>query len=328
MNPVLWRELRVMARRPRTSWIITTGLWLCLLIVWFVSGQVSEVVSGAGSASRVGRVLAGVLIMTLSTLIALIAPFVAARALSLERRQETFDVLIITPLTARSILRGKLLGALMPLFYILGATLPLAMILRLYGGFTVAQVLAAYVFLFQETLVFGLLGLAAVLFSGDRYRWGQVGLLSALAFVLLGTPVADLYLRSGFLWWLKLPLVLAVLLWLVGDTTRRLTARRREMEDMSSDLRQAFVFLFFALVLAAGLAWDIGNGGPTLRYSNPLLAASALAGLPFGFEPARANFAITLILYLLLPGAAFPLLAERLQAYFNTTAADERGIFF
>ncbi len=327
MNAVLWRELRVMARRPRTGWIVTGGLWFCLLVVWGVSGEISGMGSGAGSAARVGRVLVGVLVMTLAALIALIAPFVAARALMVERRRQTFDVLIITPLTARLVLRGKLLGALMPLFVILGATLPLAMVLRLYGGFTALQVLLAYLFLFQEALVFGLLGLGAALFSGDRRRLGQAGLIGAVVFLLVGTVAADVYLARGLLWWLKLPVVLAVLLWLVVDTTRNITTRRREVDDFSAEMHQALIFLVFVTFLAIGLTWDIGNGGPTLRYFNPLLAAAALAGLPLGFEPAPANFGVSLVLYLLVPGAAFPALAGRLQAYFNTNVAHERGIF-
>lgn len=329
MNPVLWRELRVMARRPRMAWTITIGLWSCLAMVWIFAGQMSLLVAGAGGVTRVGRVLVGALIVTLATVIALVAPFVAARAVSLERRRQTFDLLIITPLPARAILRGKLLGSLMPLFVMLGATLPLAMLLRLYGGFSALQVLVAYVFLFQETLVFGLLGCAAALFSGDRHRRGQLGLFAALAFLLVGTPLADMYARTGLLWWVKLPVVLAVLLWLVADTARRISRRGWEAESQASDLRQMLVFMFFALLLSVGLGWDIYlSGGPTLRYLNPLLAVVSVTGVPLGVEPAPFNFSVSFCLYLVLPGAAFPPIANRLQSYFNTSFPNERGIFF
>lgn len=328
MNPVLWRELRVSARRPRVGWLITGGLWFCLIVVWLVSTEVSEVVIGTVGTTGAGRVLVGVLVVTLATLVALVAPFVAVRALALERRRRTFDLLIITPLTARVILRGKLLGALMPLFVILGATLPLAMLLRLYGGFTAGEVLWGYVFLFEETIVFGLFGLAAAVLGQDRPRLAAFGLIVLIAFILIGTPIADMALGEGILWWLKLPVVLTVLLWLVTDTARRLTTDRATMDDASAEIRQAWLLLFFGALLMVGLLWDIQHGGPTLRYANPLLAASSLAGLPVWFEPARGNFSVCVFLYFLLPGAMFPMLAARLQTYFNAAIPNERGLFF
>jgi len=327
VNAVLWRELRVSARRKRIGWLITCGLWLCLLLVAVVSDQIAPSVVGPSRAPA-GRILAGVLLVTLSMLVAVVAPFVAGRALAGEQRRRMFDVLIITPLTARDILRGKLLGALLPVFAILGATLPLAMLLRLYGGFTAWQVLVGYLFLFQETLVFGLAGVAAPILGAERPRLAALLLTLLLGVVLFGTAPLDSLLQGGILWWLKLPVVAGVAIWVITDTSGRLSANRRDLDDASGEARQAVIFFIFVVALAFGLAWDIGNGGPTLRYFNPVLAMASLTRLPIGVEPARGNFVVSLILYVLLPGTLFPVLATRLQRYFNTDLPYERGIFF
>lgn len=328
MNPVLWRELRVTARTPRVSLLISGALWLCVAMVAVVSQGVSTLVAGHGGASQVGSVLVGVLLVTLSGMIALAAPLLAARALMLERRRRTFDVLIITPLTARDILRGKLVGALMPLFLVLGATLPLAMILRMYGGFTAFRVLYCYVFLAMQTLLFGLLGLAAAILTRQRRRRGMALLLAALLFILVGTPVVDLGLTGGYWNWIKIPLVGGFALWIVADTTRRLVRGSLDMGDVSSEIWRAALFLLLSLLIILLLAWDVANGGPNLRYFNPILALSWLTGVPVGVPPAPFNFLVTFSLYLLIPGAVFPVLATRLQRYINTSYPHERGLFF
>lgn len=328
MNPVLWRELRVSARTPRVGWMISGGLWLCLGAVALMAAEAAALAAGQGLSGGAGRLLVGVLLLSVAALISVAAPLLCARGLLLERRRETFDVLIITPITARDILRGKLIGALMPLFVILGATLPLAMILRLYGGFTAVQVLLGYVFLFLETVLFGLLGLAVAVVSAEHPRRGMVTLAGGWLFLMFGTPAVDLWLTSAVWWWIKLPIVAGVALWLVADTARRLTAGARETGDFSAEVAQAILFLVLIVLLVIFLAWDISDDGPTLRYLNPLLAFAWFTAVPVGVPPAAGNFIVSLGLYLLLPGAIFPALSARLQRYFHTSHPHERGLFF
>src|SRR5260370_17667768 len=65
------------------------------------------------------------LAMTLTAMVALIAPGLTAEAIGAERTRGTLELLLATPLRRQEILRGKLLGDLCVLALLVSPSLPL-----------------------------------------------------------------------------------------------------------------------------------------------------------------------------------------------------------
>jgi ABC-type Na+ efflux pump permease subunit len=97
-NPVLWREFQQRMTRGQWAMPVGTGFCICalLFIYWMASlqegTQISLAIGGA------------VLLMVLASL-------QTTSAISSEREGRTLEVLLTTPLTARQIVWGKMLGA-------------------------------------------------------------------------------------------------------------------------------------------------------------------------------------------------------------------------
>ena len=97
-HPVLWREFQ--QRMTRGVWAMPVGLGICicglLFVYWMGSMQEpTQVVLAVGGA----------------VLLMLLAALQTTSAISSEREGRTLEVLLSTPLTARAIVWGKLLGA-------------------------------------------------------------------------------------------------------------------------------------------------------------------------------------------------------------------------
>jgi hypothetical protein len=139
-DPVLVRELRVGARRgPGRQWLAKAGVvaLVLLLMVAFSPRLIEDVAEGVPVLLEHGNPgerephhfyasLLAVMILTLSWPMVLTSPVLGASTFSGERRKGTLGFLLITPLSAAEIARGKLLGALAPLLLTLAITLPLA----------------------------------------------------------------------------------------------------------------------------------------------------------------------------------------------------------
>ncbi|MGC8667082.1 MAG: ABC transporter permease [Chthonomonadales bacterium] len=122
-NPVFVKELRSKFRgrqHPRT--LAAMGFVALGVIAWLYWEAISYIVSfsapkGATDFWWMAFVLQAVIIWT-------IAPGLAANAISQEREQQTWDMLLCSPLTPHEIVLGKLAARSLPLLAIFGAFLP------------------------------------------------------------------------------------------------------------------------------------------------------------------------------------------------------------
>jgi hypothetical protein len=85
-----------------------------------------------------------VVMAMLIALIVLIAPALTANAITLERERKTMDLLLATPLTARQLLVGKLVGSFAFIVLLLALTLPVSAVSVLLGGVSFPELLKAY----------------------------------------------------------------------------------------------------------------------------------------------------------------------------------------
>ena len=84
--------------------------------------------------------------------VAFLAPASTAGAISLEREKQTLELLVATPITSLAIVLGKLLSALVYVWLLIAASIPLTAVVFVYGGVAPEDVLRGYVVLVVTAL--------------------------------------------------------------------------------------------------------------------------------------------------------------------------------
>jgi ABC-type transport system involved in multi-copper enzyme maturation permease subunit len=160
-NPVLVKELRTQMRGAR-AFAIVCVYNLILLIVVTLSGVITLSTAAASYYTEIGRSLFYVIIFLQMGLVCLMSPAFTAGAITSERGQRTFDLLITTLITPSQIIFGKVGSSLLYVLLLLGGSLPLVSLLFLLGGFSPGEVFMSYYFMF---LTAAFLSFAAFMFS-------------------------------------------------------------------------------------------------------------------------------------------------------------------
>ena len=191
-NPVIGRELRVRVRVGRAYMLQAFYLAFLILIVALTyqaaigdNPDIRNPVRVQESLVEFYRLVMSMLV----ALIALIAPALTANAITLERERKTMDLLLATPLTARQLLVGKLLGSFAFIVLLLALTLPVSAVSVLLGGVSFPELLKAYLLIACGGLVL----CAIALFSSVYAR------NSTLAVLWSYLRVAGFLLATGVL---------------------------------------------------------------------------------------------------------------------------------
>ncbi len=189
-NPMALRELRGRMRGARAFLVITVYVGLMsafALLLYAIYSSTSSV--GSAAAGETGRVLfIGIFGIEL-LLIIFIAPASTAGAISIEREHQTYDLLRATLLSAPSFVMGKLESALVFLFILLLAAIPLQSIAFLFGGVGEAEVGIAFVLLAVTCIALGAVG---IYFSAanDRSIAATVRAYGLVAILMFAVPLA------------------------------------------------------------------------------------------------------------------------------------------
>jgi len=161
-NPVVTKELRTRMRGAKAHWTMLAYilvLGICLLFAY------DEWASHAGTydpqawlQARIGFRLFNVLTWAQAILIALIAPSLTAGMITLEREQQTIEMLSLTTLSARNIIAGKATSAMLFILMLLASSLPLAGICLMFGSISPAEIAVTYLMLVGWSFVFVSIG--------------------------------------------------------------------------------------------------------------------------------------------------------------------------
>jgi ABC-2 type transport system permease protein len=161
INPIIVKELRSRMRGGRTYVILTIFLLglaaLCYGVIRVYEGQAQ-----AGNmviSAHVGKGLFAALALAEVLLITFLTPAVTAGAISSEREQLTYDLLVATPLRPGRILSGKLIATLSYIFLLIFTAVPLGSLVLIFGGVAPEDLLRALVLLIVTALAFGMIGL-------------------------------------------------------------------------------------------------------------------------------------------------------------------------
>jgi ABC-2 type transport system permease protein len=171
-NPIIVRELRSRMRGGR-PYLILVGYLLGLSVVSFGILRIFEAQARNGMqiiSAHVGQGLFAALALAMTLLIVFLTPALTAGAISSEREQLTYDLLIATPLRPGRILSGKLVAAIWYVLLMLFAAVPLGSIVMLFGGVSTRDLLRALLLLLLTAIATGMLGLLCSAFSRRTLR--------------------------------------------------------------------------------------------------------------------------------------------------------------
>lgn len=256
-NPLAAKEMLARMRGPRTFVIATLELLPLAAIACGLYSMVANAsTADMGASAPVGRLFfAGITIVELG-LICLLAPALTADLISGERERQTLDLLLVTPLSRRQIVVGKLVAALGSLLLLIVLALPIQAVAVLIGGVGLEELLLGQLMLVLTATTYGCVGLywsarlrttrAAMLLSYVTTLVGTVGLPLILFLLAIGSSLFG-FRAEEWIW----PLA-----WLISGAD--MTSRRLENSDIAGT--SAALLHLEAIV------------GQLLVASNPLIA--------------------------------------------------------
>jgi len=158
------KELRGRMRGRRAFVILTIYLLLLGGFAWMVELIMERnAFSGFGSSTyagaSIGQGIFAALLMLETLQVAFLAPSATAGAISLEREKQTLELLVVTPISSIAIVLGKLLSALVYVWLLIAASIPLTAVVFVYGGVAPDDVLRGYLVLIVTALGLGSFGL-------------------------------------------------------------------------------------------------------------------------------------------------------------------------
>lgn len=199
-NPILVKEVRTRMRGNRAFILLTAhllALGLALLVVYLVIR--SDLITGSNSQARgsYGKAIFGLLVWLELVMISFTAPALTSGAIALERERQTFDLLKVTPLSARSLALGKYLAGLVFIALLLLTSLPLFSPAFILGGVLLEEILIAVLILATSAIAFCAVGL----FLSSLFTRPLVATVLSYAFAIFvnfGIPVLMLLTLALF----------------------------------------------------------------------------------------------------------------------------------
>lgn len=190
-NPVLLKELRGRMRGARAFVVLTVYLLLlsCFAsVIYYAYAATSRSPGGGPEMAYLGKVLFSSVILIEIFMVTFITPAFTAGALSGERERQTYELLRTTLLPARKLVFGKLTSALVYMFLLILAAVPLESLAFMLGGVVVEELGLALILLLVTAFAFATIGL---LFSSImRTTLVSTVLTYAVALLLtIGLPV-------------------------------------------------------------------------------------------------------------------------------------------
>jgi ABC-type transport system involved in multi-copper enzyme maturation permease subunit len=208
-NPVLVKELRGHFRGARAFAVLTAFLVILAALAlkayndtfgaWpTMSWQLQSNGWGMNEMAAVGRDLFNAVAWAEALLVALIAPALTMTAVSGEVERQTWDLLLATPLSTWSILRGKIATALAYVTLLVLAALPVMSVAFVFGGVSPAQLVLVQLAMLAMGLLFVVVG---VFWSTVLQRTVRAAMATYLTVtVMLIQVVVVIYLMTTIAW--------------------------------------------------------------------------------------------------------------------------------
>src|SRR2546426_822746 len=134
-NAVLLKDLRSRMRgvRPFVVMAANGALMLFITGVWWIDHNWAQYGQPGGSMAP-GRDLLDVLVAVQGIIVMLLAPALTSGAFTLEREQQSFDLLLLTAMTPLQMVWGRILSVALFLLLIITSSVPFVALSFLLGG--------------------------------------------------------------------------------------------------------------------------------------------------------------------------------------------------
>ncbi len=161
------KELRGRMRGRRAFVILTIYLLLLggfsLMIERVVENNFSSGFGFGGvsafAGAAIGQAIFAALLILMTLQVVFLAASSTAGSISLEREKQTLDLLVTTPISSLAIVVGKLLSALVYVFLLIAASIPLMAVVFVFGGIGPEDVIRGYIVLVATAVGLGSFGL-------------------------------------------------------------------------------------------------------------------------------------------------------------------------
>ena len=205
-GPIFEKELRVSSRRKRnyiTRFVYLVFLTGFLSVIWLDATDFT-VSSGTHVASRLaqaGKQIIVTLVWFQFYAIQLVAVVMLSTAISDEIYHRTLGVLMSTPITSFQIVIGKLSSKLLQLILLLGVSLPLLAVVRIFGGVPWDYIISSLCMTLTALIFVGSLSLFFSSFSRKIYvviilTLLALGLLFGLPYMLINSNTFRMLSRN------------------------------------------------------------------------------------------------------------------------------------
>jgi ABC-type transport system involved in multi-copper enzyme maturation permease subunit len=185
LNPIMVKELRSRMRGAR-AFIILTGVLLLLAGVSYLFYRIVLETTRSSNqpvGPQIGYTLLVVLTVVEMLIVCFITPAITSGMISGEKEKLTYEMLLATPMRPAGILLGKLLSALGYVFLLLLASVPMASLVFVFGGITLADMVKVMLVLGSTAVMLGVFGITVSAWLGRTVRATVLGYF----FVLLLT---------------------------------------------------------------------------------------------------------------------------------------------
>lgn len=181
-GPILAREAYIAPRRPRhyvQRATYATGVFILTCTAWLVLAGTQHITT-IGDMARFGSILFQILAPLQLTLMAFLAALKAASSVAQEKDKGTLILLLMTRITNRELVVGKLLASLLDVAFMLWTALPVFALVVLLGGVSFEQVVRVFAVTIATILVAGSWGSTIALRNEKTFQtlaWTAIGLV-------------------------------------------------------------------------------------------------------------------------------------------------------
>ena len=192
VGPVFNREVVI---APRRTWLYTaraayvSALLVLMCTAWLILAG-TQVVRNLGDLAHFGSLLFQLLALVQLVLAVSFSALFAAGAVAQEKDRRTLVLLLLTRLTNSELVLGKLLAGMLNVLILLAASLPLFMLIALFGGVAFDQVGRAFAVMLASAVVCGSIGSTIALWRDSTYQTLALTVLLLVAWIAVGEAIA------------------------------------------------------------------------------------------------------------------------------------------